>query len=225
MIYVTGDTHRNDISRFKNFKGVTKDDKVIILGDHGFIWNNEVEKNNEVCAVIEQFPFTTIVLDGNHENHEVLKDYDIVDGFRGKVSKLSKEIVWLRRGEVYLIEGQRIFVMGGAYSIDKEYRTYMESWWPEELPNSSEYANALKNLDNCNWEVDYVLTHTASHYSAQTLGYEGLDQGLNKFFDTLEENLKFKHWYFGHFHHNRTIDSKHTCLYQAILPLGETLTK
>lgn len=39
------------------------------------------------------------------------------------------------RGEVYNIEDKKIFVMGGAYSIDKYMRKANISWWEQELPN------------------------------------------------------------------------------------------
>jgi hypothetical protein len=39
------------------------------------------------------------------------------------------------RGEVYNIEGNSIFVMGGGYSLDKDFRTEGVSWWPQEMPS------------------------------------------------------------------------------------------
>ena len=46
MIYVTGDLH-GDLSRLETFrmKRLRKNDKLIICGDFGFLWNNgEAEK-------------------------------------------------------------------------------------------------------------------------------------------------------------------------------------
>ena len=30
------------------------------------------------------------------------------------------------------------------------------------------------------------------------------------------------HWYFGHWHIDKDIDKKHTCLYNKIIPIGKT---
>ena len=39
------------------------------------------------------------------------------------------------------------------------FRVNHRSWWREELPSESEYAEARANLDRAGWTVDYLLTH------------------------------------------------------------------
>lgn len=39
------------------------------------------------------------------------------------------------RGEIYQINGRKIFTMGGVLSIDKEWRTPDKSWWTKEAIN------------------------------------------------------------------------------------------
>ena len=46
---------------------------------------------------------------------------------------------------------------------------------------------------------------------------------LTDFFENLKHSVSYKHWYFGHYHLNKSIDDKHTCLYHYIIKLGETL--
>ena len=49
---------------------MTKEDYVIICGDFGGVWNKEVENKEEKHLLdwLEEKPFTTLFVDGNHEN-------------------------------------------------------------------------------------------------------------------------------------------------------------
>ena len=95
MIYVTGDTH-GDFSRFEEdkFSNLTKDDYMIICGDFGGIWNYEgklkYEKNN--LKRLEKMKFTTLIVDGNHENFNRLYKYPVINWHGGKVHKISSSI-------------------------------------------------------------------------------------------------------------------------------------
>lgn len=37
------------------------------------------------------------------------------------------------------------------------------------------------------------------------------------FFDWIENNIEYKHWFFGHHHINKDLDKKTTCLYYSIV--------
>ena len=37
--------------------------------------------------------------------------------------------------------------------------------------------------------------------------------------DEIEEKIRYKHWYFGHFHRDIELDEKHTGVYHRLLPL------
>ena len=87
-IYLTGDTHRKlDIAKVKTFaktEGLTKEDYLIILGDFGALWESYslhhagiTEADQEVIDFYESLPFTTLFVDGNHENHNALDRYDV----------------------------------------------------------------------------------------------------------------------------------------------------
>lgn len=74
-VYVTGDTHGDWMSRLKTSsfpeqKEMTKDDYVIILGDFGLWDNSKREKYN--LDWLEDKPFTTLFVSGNHENYDIL---------------------------------------------------------------------------------------------------------------------------------------------------------
>lgn len=90
--------------------------------------------------------------------------------------------------------------MGGATSVDKEYRIPYSSWWPQELPDERNFEEARAKLDSVGWKVDYAITHTCSTrmlsptlYPAPGWNYPDVDR-LTTFFDELEDHLDYKRW-------------------------------
>lgn len=124
MIYITGDTH-SDFSRFTEEKfpiqyEMTKDDYVIICGDFGGVWTFEEESSREKEALdwLDNKNFTTLFVDGNHENYTRLYNYPIEEWHGGKVHKVRNSVVHLIRGEIFNIDNKKIFAFGGARSHD-----------------------------------------------------------------------------------------------------------
>lgn len=260
MIYVTGDTHgRNDIAKLslENFpeqKEMTRNDYVIVTGDFGGIFYGKnyvdrtlkrsglskkdfslfeltlMDKDSATLSFYETKNFTTLFIDGNHENFEELNKYPIEYWNGGKIHKIKDNIYHLIRGQVYNIDGIKIFVMGGGTSIDKHLRVEGESWWKEEMPTMEEYNEALDNLEKCNYEVDYVLTHSAPTNILYRINSSFRTDELTNFLYSLVRRsiydinndsniLKYKHWYIGHYHIDKNIDEKHTVLFNEIKKL------
>ena len=223
MIFITGDTHtpydikKLNIKNFPEQRSLTKKDYVIICGDFGGVWSNSKEELWWQNWLKER-NFTTLFVDGNHENFDLLSEFEVKEWNGGKVHFINDSIIHLMRGQVFTIDGLKFFTMGGGTSIDKMFRIEGKTWWKEEEPSKEEFEEALNNLDNNNWEVDYVITHTTSLKRMEKLCYIKERAPLNRFFDMLEENLKYKHWYFGHFHDDIEFeDKKHTLVYNDII--------
>lgn len=234
MIFLTGDIHgmTDDPDRFDSWsfpegEDLCKEDFVIILGDFsmpfdGWDSENELRKLNDK-------PWTTLFIDGNHENFPYLYDLEESKWQGGLVHRYPNSgIIHLMRGEVYEIAGKTFFVMGGATSIDRASQEPQGLWFPEEVPDEYEYERALENLEKHNFRVDFVLTHTcATRHLDAALGYTALDgygimtDELTDYLDTLEEELKYEQWFFGHFHSEHYIDDRHTTLYQSIVDIEE----
>ena len=124
------------------------------------------------------------------------------------------------RGQVFTIEGKKFFTFGGAASHDKIYRKEGLSWWPGEMPTYEECEDAMKILDNHNWEVDYVITHSAPDNILYRVNpFYGHDLATNFLF-TVDKELKFTHWYFGHYHIDKNIDDLHTAIYQNVIKIS-----
>ena len=83
MIYITGDCHSNfelfNTWNFPEQKEMTKDDYVIICGDFGGVWNKDGESKMETSVLdwLDGKAFTTLFVDGNHENFDRLYAYPV----------------------------------------------------------------------------------------------------------------------------------------------------
>ena len=227
--FVTGDTHipidvqKLAYGNWPEARGLTKKDHVIVLGDFGLIWDMQESKEEKYWKKwLNERPYTTIALLGNHENFPRLYELPEVDMFGDKVGVISDSIFYLKHGRVYTIDGKTIFVMGGARSIDKDLRTPGRSWWPQEIPSSEDIQLGWDNLEKHNFQVDYVLTHTPP------VGFGPYPSGnlVDSFMYTLNDyrlRITFKKWYFGHMHEDHQNHEKFIGLYDKIIQLGDDL--
>lgn len=244
MIFATGDTH-GDFRRFgsKTFyeqKSMTRDDYVIICGDFGGLWDDSAEEQHDL-RWLEEKPFTVLWVDGNHENFTLLGQYPVEEWHGGKVHRIRPNILHLMRGQLYEIDGYTFFTMGGGRSHDVQdgildpadpkfkYDLYWKStrfemfrikgvsWWPEELPNANEYEAAIKTLEQANWEVDYVITHSAPSNIVAEINRRYETDQLTDFLEEVRSKLKFHYWLFGHYHDNRNIGNNFVLLYEQIV--------
>lgn len=219
-IYITGDIHgthnfdKLNIGYFSDQKKLTKNDYLIILGDFGLLWN--VEKTFYLDG-LEDRNFTTLFIDGNHEDFDLLYKYPVVEFLGGKTHQIRPSIYHLMRGEVFTIEGLKFFAFGGGISIDKMYRVEGVSWWSQEIPNSEEIENGYQNLEKNNWTVDYVLTHAApSDISLKILSHHCETDEVTRILDWFQESIICKKWFFGHHHIDKKIDDKYQVFYNRI---------
>ena len=163
-LFITGDTHgsqrahMNDVDgymhrfntdSFPEQKELTKDDYVIICGDFGGIWDSNRERVEESkqekygLKWLENKPFTTLFVPGNHENYDRLtgiedeallnswlfakmpdeekekfrQGYPRKEWHGGYVREIRPSILMLEAG-VFDIDGTKVFAYGGAPSHD-----------------------------------------------------------------------------------------------------------
>ena len=246
MIYITGDTH-SDFSRFteENFPiqtEMTKNDYVIICGDFGGVWTFEEEsiREKELLDWLDNKNFTTLFVDGNHENYTRLYNYPIEEWKGGKVHKIRDSVLHLMRGEIFDIDNKKIFAFGGAKShdiqdgilnLDEEEKIYEYrkrgayfrirdfSWWDLELPTNQEMENGIENLEKINYKVDYIISHCCPTSIQALINSTYKRDILTDYLQQISEKCTFKRWYFGHYHDYKQINSQFTLLYEDIVPL------
>ena len=247
MIYITGDTHGEFKRLGSNHFSGGSGDYLIICGDFGGVWNHSKQEEYWRKWLSEK-PFTTLFVDGNHENFDFLNSYPVTEWQGGKIHKITDNIFHLMRGQIFEIDGIRFFTFGGAAShdisagildpnasdfkekrrqLDKIYALYRinrVSWWEEELPSEEEMTEGLVNLEKSDYAIDYVLTHCAPS-SVQDVYSRGLHKHdkLTDYLETVKERCNFKYWFFGHYHANEMIGQQFVLLYDKIIALSDFL--
>ena len=198
---------------------MTKQDYVIVCGDLGAVWDRaRLDKYTQ--GLYDKQPWTTLFVDGNHENHDLLDSYPISEWNGGKVHFITPSIIHLMRGQVYEIGNKKFFTMGGAESHDKIFRKEGISWWSREMPSDEEYEEGLNNLDRVNNKVDYILSHCAPDQIQNQIAYWYEHDKLTNYLEIIRQTIDYKWWYFGHYHIDKTfLDDKATCLYQDVVEL------
>lgn len=115
---------------------------VVQLGDFGF-WPDQYELRsndrlvindrwlNAVAGTAELHKIWWRVIDGNHDAHQLARDAFPAGG-NGVRPIRDGVLDWADRGAVWTWCGVRFGALGGAVSIDKEWRTDGLSWWATE---------------------------------------------------------------------------------------------
>ncbi len=220
MIYVTGDTH-GDIDRFKDsaMKKLKKNDTLIICGDFGFFWDGS-KKEKSVLKKLASKDYTIAFVDGCHENFDILESYPISEWNGGKARIINKNIVHLMRGQIYTIEDKKIFTFGGGHSQDFEFRGSSENWWEREQPTHDEIREAIRNLDENNNTVDYIITHEPPASLKDCLNVDVLQRlEVHAFFEDIIKTCKYSKWFFGKCHIDKHIPIRFYAVFSNVTPL------
>jgi hypothetical protein len=231
-IFITGDLHGatyiDKLRVFAESRGheLSRDDFVIILGDFGLVWKEGNWLGEYWLDWLENRPWTTLFIDGNHENHRLLATYPR-RGFRGgMVHEVRPHVLHLMRGYVFDLPaegGTKSFLaMGGAASHDKQWRTEGVSWWPEEIPSDEERELCELSLSERGWRVDHVLTHDAPSDLVPKLGIlsgrgDFKADDYERWLNSVAYRLDFGRWWFGHFHIDRDLGGGFAVLYDEVV--------
>lgn len=228
MIYLTGDTHGTiEIGKLSRANLAVErvepgeGDFVIILGDFGLVFAPDGQSAEERWWLkwLDEKPWTTLVIDGNHENFARLNALPEEEWRGGRVHRVSESVLHLMRAQIFEIDGRSFFTMGGAASHDRQFRKEGRSWWPEELPSEEELARADAALDGCGRRVDYVLTHCAPTLVQGRINPTFLPDRLTEYLQHVRDTTAFHRWYFGHYHVDREYDDGFCALYDCVVPI------
>ena len=231
----------------KNFpeqRELTKDDHVIICGDFGGVWNKNEESKKEKALLdwLDDKNFTTLFVDGNHENFDRLYEYPEEKWHGSRVQKIRPSVIHLMRGQIFELERKKFFTFGGASSHDidggilepddpdfkkkkkqldrgwQPYRINHVSWWKQELPSEAEMEEGRRNLTKYGNQVDYIVTHCCSS-STQVLLGGGRYQSdlLTDYLEEIRPTVSFREWFFGHYHDNQNVSAEEILIYEQVI--------
>jgi predicted phosphodiesterase len=175
----------------------------IHVGDFGLDWPGAKRGRYEtkLNKYLTELGTTLIISGGNHDNWDTLGKLIVEkDGLANVLSNIRV----LPRGGRTMIEGLAVGGLGGAFSVDYEYRTEGKDWWRNEEPTRRE-AEALI----AGGPLDILVTHDAPE-GVPLIGDFQLTTELtlkaNKTRDLLREVvdvLAVPHLFCGHWHQRR----------------------
>jgi predicted phosphodiesterase len=137
---------------------------IVQCGDFGY-WEHTDEGADYLDRASKMADFHEIPLvwiDGNHENHAVLRANYAPGCARHEPTAegfwlIRPDVAYAPRGLVWTWSDVTFLALGGAYSIDKEYRRPGSSWWPEETITEAEVYAAIGDGQ----VVDVMVCHDA----------------------------------------------------------------
>ena len=197
MVYVTGDMH-GDESRFfsKQIKKLDKGDTLIVCGDLGLYSDGSRRKKT---ARLSWKPQICRGLCGRHavRSSDLLKRYRMTVWNGGRVHRISGNLFHLMRGQIFTIEGLRIFAFGGGESLDREMRDEHKTWWREEMPSPAKWPKARisSTKTTARWMSSSPMSRRRGSKSAllQRSGDPDRVNKLNGYFEQLNRECKFRH--------------------------------
>ena len=229
--YITGDCHGDfkKIEWFCKYNETTKDDIMIVLGDFGV--NYALDRLDIKRKVkLSKLPLSFLGIHGNHE----ARPYEI-DTYRqmvwhGGVVYYEPEypnILFAKDGEIYQLGDKKAIAIGGAYSVDKNYRLMVGlPWYEDEQPTAQIKEYVEEQLERCDWKVDYILSHTTAFVYEPTdlflnfIDQSRVDKSTEMWLSEIERKTSYDKWYFGHFHENREYANAEM-LFEGIKELGK----
>jgi predicted phosphodiesterase len=153
-IVFAGDWHMNPgYAEYAIAWAKSQDAQVILhTGDFGYTFVREFV--NAVHEAAEESDLIVMFVDGNHEDFNYLYSLPIdPDGVR----RVTDERIWhLPRGFRWEWSGKSFLALGGAVSVDQDYRTPGASWWPEETIT---FGEAILIAEE--GHADIMVTHDA----------------------------------------------------------------
>ena len=218
MVYFTGDIHGSPfkLQVFCRYIELTEKDTIVILGDVGANYYGG-KRDKQFKEQIAKLAPTIFCIHGNHEQRPAnIPSYKAKEWNDGPVwyEEEYPNLLFARDGNIYVIDGVRYLVIGGAFSVDKNYRLSRGyGWWADEQPSEEIKARVGRRVANSG--LDVILSHTCPFkYEPREAFLPGIDQSevdssTEEWLDTIEESVDYKAWFCGHWHIDKRIDKMH----------------
>lgn len=216
-VLVTGDAHGRVEDRLRSIRDNMPEYEpektaVIILGDAGINYHlNGIDHTHK--KQISRYGYTVYCLRGNHEARpsDIPSMKLVRDDFTDGAVWIEEEFPLIRYfcdWGVYKFLGRKILCLGGAYSVDKNYRLMNGwTWFENEQLTTCEMDECYRSVKN--EEFNFVLSHTCPYSWQPTdlfLGFidqSTVDNTMERWMDILRQDIRWGVWLFGHYHADR----------------------
>ena len=231
-IYLTGDKHTNfkDLIQKSRRCGFTDRDLLIILGDVGVNYFGDY-RDDQTKKGLSRIPCTVLCIHGNHEMRPttaaIADKYKKIEwqGDTAYVEDAFPRLIMAEDGARYHINDRDFLVIGGAYSVDKEYRLKMGyRWFPDEQLTDGEKDMIHRKVEEHGNHEDIILAHTCPYNKRPTecfmsgLDQSKVDESMELFLQEIVDSAEYNTLYCGHWHTDK-VDEKVHILYNDIIML------
>lgn len=225
---ITGDTHGQCVrfGAIDRAQYPPEETAIIVLGDGG---NNYYLDDRDVRLkrTLLRLGYTFYFVRGNHEARpEDISTMELVfdDAVNGLIyyEPDYPNIHYFFDGGEYKINGRTILVIGGAYSVDKQYRLARGwQWFYNEQLNDEERTFISNKVKGNHYDI--VLTHT-SPYSWEPremflpyIDQSSVDDSTERWLEEIKDSITFDFWLFGHFHGDKIVSNNSAMLYEQVI--------
>ncbi len=172
-------------------------DAIMQLGDFG-VWPGVtgVKFLRKVNSALVKHGLDLFFLDGNHDDFPQIYKHKLYTsaGFR----PMRSNILHVPRGLVWQWDNTKYMGLGGAVSIDRQWRTPGQTWWPEEQISPAEEAYATEQAQQ---PIDVLFTHD----SPVNVPMAGLKTDIESYMHRLRVTdiaklVDPQWWFHGHMH-------------------------
>lgn len=229
-VFIKGDCHSNFVflPGFCKEKNTTKEDILILLGDVGLNYFLD-SREQKLKRKISSLPITLLCVHGNHEerpsnilNYKIkyFEEYGCYCWYEEKYPN----ILFPKNGTA-TIKGKKCLFIGGAYSVDKYYRLNKGYQWFESEQLTEEEKNEILSQLKENNSFDYIFTHTAplkyepTYLFLDFIDQSKVDKSMEIFLQEVLEKVKYKKWYFAHYHDDKELEDNFTICYHSVIEI------
>ena len=209
-VLIVGDTHGNyQFMKDMLYTAYAENiDTVIQVGDFGFIWNDEDYKTGNLKAISNicvDLGIELAFLPGNHEGWNAL---DKLAAPGAPMHEVLPNVLYMGKINRFKWGNATVGIAGGAFSIDKAWRTTGFDWFPQETLTMTEIG-MIEAYD----QVDIMLTHDAP--TTVPLGLINIPESHihRQQMDRIHDHWQPKLWLHGHYHKYMEYWHKNTRVY------------
>lgn len=206
-LFILGDTHGNTGWGQSMVKRAAelRCDAIVQVGDFGIWPGPDGDKFlRKLNKTLSEHDLPLFFVDGNHEDFPKLERMRRGDGMsalvmpNGQSNDVLTYIVHVPRGYVWSWSGRRLMGLGGAVSIDRQWRKPGKSWWPQEQLTDEQAEAACKAIDG---PIDVLFTHDAPTNVPMPGMKEDIDSTAHRQRVTAVARVAQPSlWFHGHYH-------------------------
>lgn len=219
MIFITGDKH-GQIEYFlhnPSLRKIKKGDLLIVCGDFGFLWDSSDQEYKKLKWLSKR-RFNIAFVDGCYDNMKIIEKYPISSWKGGNARIISKNIIYLIKGEVYKTQDKKFLAFGGGFNPDVS--DFNNNWWPNKQENIEAIDAVIKNIEKENGEFDFIVSHEAPASLTPCLenGFSNVNS-INLILEEIRTHCSFKKWFFGKYHLDKQIPPKYNLVFENFVKL------